>query len=134
MSVGQHVLVDMHKCNSEKLKNVETIKNIMLGATKVSKATIVGEFFKQFDPYGVSGVVIISESHLTIHTWPEYGLASIDYFSCSESVDINKAVAYIKNELESNDLRTSEISRGDMQIKRFKNIIIDKEAVNEVAI
>jgi len=55
----------------------------MLAAAKESGATILGESFHQFSPQGVSGVIIIAESHLTVHTWPEHGYAGADIFTCA---------------------------------------------------
>lgn len=133
-NVGKHVLVDMHGCNPDSLKKVDLISEAMHQAAKRSDATIVGKFFKQFDPWGVSGVIVISESHISIHTWPEFGLASIDYFSCSDEPNIQAAIAYLAKAFEAQQLKVVELARGDMQIERSYEIDNKLETVNELAV
>ena len=132
-TVGTHVLVDLHGCPSKLLEHVEFISESMYEAAKKSKATIVGKFFKQFDPYGVSGVIIIGESHLSIHTWPEYNLASIDYFSCSKNIDIAAAIEHLKKVLQAENIDTVEVIRGTMRVNKIHNIPISEAPVNEMA-
>jgi len=131
-TVGKHLLVDLIACNNELLKKVDFIDKIMFEAAKLAKATVVGKFFKQFDPYGVSGVIVIAESHFTIHTWPEHGLASVDFFSCTEEVDMFGAVKYLKDKLEAKELISTEISRGNMNILSVYNNKINESANNEI--
>ena len=76
-TLGRHVLIEYYNCDKDILKDHDKIEEIMNEAARVSGATIVESCFHTFNPYGVSGAVIISESHLTIHTWPEYGLSLI---------------------------------------------------------
>jgi S-adenosylmethionine decarboxylase proenzyme len=113
-SVGKHILVDIFNCNSKLLEKVDFIADTMHTAAKKSGATIVGKYFKQFEPYGVSGVIIIAESHISIHTWPEHGLVSVDYFSCSDDVNINAAINHIKEKLEGRNIKSFEVKRGEM--------------------
>ena len=72
--LGRHILVEFYNCDTDILGNHEKIEKIMCEAAIKSNATIVTSCFHKFNPWGVSGAVIIQESHLTIHTWPEYGL------------------------------------------------------------
>lgn len=143
LNVGKHILVDLHACNPELLKRVDYISDAMMTAAKRSEATIVGKCFKQFEPWGVSGVIVIAESHITIHTWPEYGLASVDYFSCSDEPKIELAIDYLKQALESKRMDEIELTRGSMQIKRTHNSMIKnatnntdtiKDTVNEMVV
>jgi S-adenosylmethionine decarboxylase len=122
LNVGKHILVDLHACNPELLKRVDYISDAMMTAAKRSEATIVGKCFKQFEPWGVSGVIVIAESHITIHTWPEYGLASVDYFSCSDEPKIDLAIDYLKQALESKRMDEVEVTRGTMQIRAYNSI------------
>lgn len=125
-SVGKHILVDIFNCNPKLLEKVDFISNTMHEAAKKSGATIVGKYFKQFDPYGVSGVIIIAESHISIHTWPEHGLASVDYFSCSDDVDMNAAINHVKETLGGKDIKAFEVKRGEMSAR--KNNIKENQA------
>jgi len=132
--VGKHVLADLHGCNSELLKKVEYVADSMFEAARISNATIVGKFFKQFDPWGVSGVIVIAESHISIHTWPEHGLASVDYFSCSEEPNIKAAIDYLAEAFEAQNVETIEASRGDLRVKKIRNIPVHTEPLNEMVI
>jgi S-adenosylmethionine decarboxylase len=122
LNVGKHILVDLHDCNSDLLKRVDYISEAMMTAARKSKATIVGKCFKQFEPWGVSGVIVIAESHISIHTWPEYGLASVDYFSCSDEPKIDLAIEHLKEALESKRMDEIEVTRGTMQIRAYNSI------------
>lgn len=135
-NVGKHVLVDMHGCDPELLKKVDFISEVMHQAAKKSNATIVGKFFKQFDPWGVSGVIVIAESHISIHTWPEFGLASIDYFSCSEEPQINAAINHIASCLGSSNMQIAELARGNMKLQHCYEVKTGTtaETANEMAV
>ena len=74
-------------------------------------ATIVSSNFHQFNPYGVSGVVIIQESHLTLHTWPEYNYAAVDIFTCGE-IDLEKGVQFLIQALEAEQSNYEILKRG----------------------
>jgi len=132
--VGTHLLVDLLNCNPELLKKVDYIDEIMFQACKVARATVVGKYFKQFDPYGVSGVVVIAESHFTIHTWPEHGIAAVDFFSCTDSVDMQGAIDYLKEKLEATDSISTLLSRGNMKLSRVYNVKVEEETANEISI
>ena len=110
--LGRHVLVEMHGCNSKKLDDFSLISKAMKDAAIIAGATIVGDVFHQFSPHGVSGAVVIAESHLTIHTWPEFGYAALDLFTCGESVDPWKAFDFLGKILEATRTETNEIMRG----------------------
>lgn len=81
-ALGQHTLYDFHGCAAESLRDTETLRAAMLVGIRAAGGTIVNETFHTFSPHGVSGVVVIAESHVTIHTWPEYSYAAVDVFSC----------------------------------------------------
>ena len=84
----------------------------MLEAAIVSGATIVGEVFHRFTPQGVSGAVVIAESHLSIHTWPEYGYAALDLFTCGNRVDPWKAFGYLGEKFQAGRTSQTEVKRG----------------------
>jgi spermidine synthase len=86
-SLGRHVLVEFYGCSSEVLNDVPRIESSMVSAAKEAGATIINSVFHHFSPFGVSGVVVIQESHLAIHTWPEYRYAAVDLFTCGYSVN-----------------------------------------------
>jgi len=81
---GKHYLIDLCDCDPEIIKSVDPTREIVLRAAKECGATILDDHFHQFQPIGVSGVVLIAESHISIHTWPESGFAAADIFTCGE--------------------------------------------------
>lgn len=84
----------------------------MVGAAKAAKATIVDVVFHNFNPNGISGVIVIQESHLAIHTWPEYGFASIDIFTCGASMNPWKAYDYLAKRFKAKNVTALEFKRG----------------------
>ena len=81
---GKHYLIDLRDCDPEIIKSVDPTREIVLRAAKECGATILDDYFHQFQPIGVSGVVLIAESHISVHTWPENGFAAADIFTCGE--------------------------------------------------
>jgi len=83
----------------------------MLQAARACGATVVQTVFHSFNPHGVSGVVVISESHLAIHTWPEYGHAAVDVFTCGDTIDPNDAVECLREGLGAREVTSQQINR-----------------------
>jgi S-adenosylmethionine decarboxylase len=111
-ALGTHLLVELRDCNPEILKSLEKVRNALVSAAKEAKATIVDISFHEFNPFGISGVVVIAESHLTIHTWPEYNYAAVDIFTCGEVIKPEEAASYLINQFESKSPSVVEIKRG----------------------
>jgi S-adenosylmethionine decarboxylase len=116
-ALGKQLLVELNDCNHELLNDLETIRNIMLTAATGCGATILGESFHRFSPQGISGVVIIAESHLTIHTWPEYGYAAADIFTCGTTVMPEKAAEIIIERLAPGNHSMIQMFRGTVGVK-----------------
>jgi len=112
--LGNHLLVELYNCDSDKLNDLKRVEWVLGEAVRISGATALKASFHQFEPQGVSGVIIIAESHFTIHTWPEYGYAALDIFTCGESIDSQKALDYIEKELAVKTLSVTEIKRGNI--------------------
>ena len=98
-TLGYHYFFEFYDCPAQKLSRVEPVRKAMLEAAKKSGANIVNDVFHQFSPQGVSGVVVIQESHLSIHTWPEHGYAAVDFFTCSLNTHPKKALQHLAEEL-----------------------------------
>ena len=113
-SVGHHYFFEFYECPAEKLSQVNNVRTAMLEAASRSGATIVKDVFHQFNPQGVSGVVVIEESHLSIHTWPEYGYAAVDFFTCSSSTDPKKAMEYLSTTFCSKESDFKFFKRGSL--------------------
>lgn len=115
-SLGRHILVEFHGCSSEILNDVPRIEASMLKAAKESGATIISSTFHHFSPFGVSGVVVIQESHLAIHTWPEYRYAAVDLFTCGYSVNPWTSYEILKSEFEAQSGSAIEMNRGQLEL------------------
>lgn len=92
---GRHVTMDLREVSFDKLNDADFLRSIMVEAAHRCGATIVGENFIKFVPQGVTGVLILSESHLSIHTYPEEGFAAIDCYTCGTTVDPEVACEYM---------------------------------------
>jgi len=111
--IGRHLIVEYYDCPTDILDNLSLIESHMQEAANESGAHIRSVNFHKFEPLGVSGVVIIEESHLTIHTWPKIGYAAVDIFTCGDSIDPWKAHEALKNKLQAKDAQVKELLRGD---------------------
>ena len=111
-ALGKHLLLELKDCNKETLNDLSFLRNTMLTAAIESGATVLGESFHPFHPYGVSGVVVIAESHLSIHTWPEYNYAAADIFTCGDSVQPERAAEILIEQLGAKNHSVVEIQRG----------------------
>lgn len=111
-ALGTHLLVELRECNTEILKNLEKVRNALVSAAKEAKATIVDVSFHEFNPFGISGVVVIAESHLTIHTWPEYDYAAIDIFTCGDIIKPEVAASFLIKQFECKNPSIVEMKRG----------------------
>ena len=110
-SLSVHLIGELFNCNNSYIDDFDKVENVMIEAVKISKSTLVNSFFHKFSPYGVTGVIIIAESHFTIHTWPEYYYTAIDIFTCG-NVDYKPAMEYIKNEFEAERYSIFQFKRG----------------------
>lgn len=110
-ALGRQIIVEYYNCDSEILKDPKLIEEYMKEAALLSKATIVESFFHHFSPWGVSGAVIISESHLAIHTWPEYGYAAVDLFTCGD-LEPWKGFEHLEKMFQAQYSESMEIARG----------------------
>src|SRR5690606_37528727 len=110
--LGRHVLAELYDCNSDVLNDRQRVEEIMVNAALAAGAEIREVAFHQFSPQGISGVVVISESHLAIHTWPEYGYAAVDVFTCGDRVDPWDACNYLVEHFQSGRMTATEVRRG----------------------
>lgn len=113
-ALGRHLLAEFTDCDPDRLSDLGHIRASMLAAAEAAGATVVGHNFHPFSPWGVSGVVIISESHLAIHTWPEHRYAAVDLFTCGGSVDPWKAYEVVKEALGAEHGSAVTLERGLM--------------------
>ena len=114
-ALGRHLLLELKDCNKEVLDDLDFLRDCLNEAAIQCGATVVGETFYRFSPCGVSGVVNIAESHISIHTWPEYGYAAVDVFTCGDDVEPEEAAKLITEKLETKNHSLIELRRGIME-------------------
>lgn len=114
-ALGNHILVEFMGCDPHIMNDVSSIERDMVGAAQKAGATVINSTFHHFSPYGVSGVVVIQESHLAIHTWPEYGYAAVDLFTCGE-MDAWISFDYLKECFGAKQYSALEMKRGAVQL------------------
>jgi S-adenosylmethionine decarboxylase len=111
-ALGRHLLIDLQDCDKEVLNDLGFLRDAMVTAAIDCGAMVLGESFHHFNPQGVSGVVVIAESHLSIHTWPEHGYAAVDIFTCGTTVEPEKAAEVLLEKLGAKNHSLMEIQRG----------------------
>lgn len=111
-SLGRHLLCEYHGCDRELLNRPDAIRTELLAAVDRSGATPIHDFVHNFTPHGVTGVVVIAESHFAIHTWPEYGFAAVDLFTCGDTVDPWSAFEQLGKALRATSHSVIEMRRG----------------------
>lgn len=119
-ALGRHVLAEVYGCRTPVIDSVQSVQEIMVNAALAAGAEIREVAFHKFSPQGVSGVVVISESHLAVHTWPEYGYAAVDVFTCGERVDPWAAVEYIIRAFGAAKYTATEMKRGIFERENLK--------------
>lgn len=111
-ALGRHILAEVYGCEPGILNDIEMVEKIMVDAALHAGAEIRQVAFHKFSPQGISGVVVISESHLAIHTWPELGYAAVDVFTCGDRVDPWDACDYICRQFKATTVTATESRRG----------------------
>lgn len=111
-ALGRHLLLELRDCNKAVLDDLRYLENALVSAAEEAGATVLGKSFHQFAPQGVSGVVLIAESHLSLHTWPEHAYAAVDIFTCGTTVKIEVAADALIRQLGSRDPSALEVKRG----------------------
>jgi S-adenosylmethionine decarboxylase len=115
-SLGYHLILEFEGCSEAILDDREAVSRVMVDSVRRSGATMIRSFFHKFAPQGVSGVVIISESHFSIHTWPEYGYAAVDIFTCGDQIDMDVAAHVVRAGLEADSVQKMLLSRGMLDL------------------
>lgn len=110
--LGRHVLAEVYGCEFDVLNDLDRIREVMVNAALSAGAEVIETTFHRFSPQGISGVVVISESHLAIHTWPELGYAALDVFTCGSDVDPWVAMEAIIEEFGVTSVTATEVKRG----------------------
>lgn len=111
--LGWHWLVDFFQCTKLPTDPL-VLETIMVTAAKMAGATVVQTCFHKFSPHGLSGVVVIAESHLAVHTWPEHNAMCLDLFSCSDKINAQIAIDFIAAEIQAGKVDRRTVTRGEL--------------------
>ena len=130
-ALGRHIIVEFYECSAEKINDVHHIEKSMIRAAELAGATIINSTFHHFSPFGVSGVIVIEESHLAIHTWPEYRFASLDLFTCGDSIDPWVSFDFLEKEFGAMHSSSIELQRGQPHL--LERITLDTPQVRDTA-
>lgn len=125
-SLGRHILVEFYGGSAAVLNDVLQIETSMLEAAQESGATIITSQFHRFPPIGVSGFIVLQESHFAIHTWPEYGYAALDLFTCGLSVNPWIAYEILKGAFQADHGSALELNRGQLHLLETANVDFKK--------
>lgn len=112
-TIGSQIVLDLYECDTSHLDDLEWVKVTLVNAARLAGATIVDTVFHKFAPWGISGVVVIAESHLAIHIWPENRYAAVDVFTCGENIRMDVVVAFLTREFRSKRAIQRCFARGD---------------------
>ena len=113
VALGRQMTVEFYDCDSGFLADVEAMKKLFIRAAEAAGAHVVDATFHAFEPQGVSGVVVISESHFAVHAWPEHDYAAVDLFTCGERIDFDRAITELASGMSCGQFVISSlISRG----------------------
>lgn len=119
-SLGSHLLVELYGCDKGSIEFEKHVAEVMKRAAVESEATVVTDSFHEFQPYGVSGAVIIQESHYTIHTWPEHGYAAVDLFYCGGAIKVHRAVEVLREGFGPTKIKFLVVRRGlEGEVKKY---------------
>ncbi|MEK7288151.1 MAG: adenosylmethionine decarboxylase [Elusimicrobiota bacterium] len=118
MTLGKHLMMELYDCDPGVIRDAAAVERVLVASAKLCKATVVQSVFHLFNPFGVSGVVIIAESHLAIHTWPEYAYVSIDIFTCGDALDPIVAAGYIVSQFKAGRYQIYKIRRGKFDARK----------------
>ncbi len=112
MTVGRHLLVDLHGCDRAMIDDVDRMLELAKKAVVESKGTILAVQSHKFEPQGVTALILIAESHLALHTWPEHGYVAVDYFTCGQRIDPEVALRTLLESLRPVRSESRIVERG----------------------
>lgn len=109
---GLHILIDLSGCDPHQINSKKFWNDTLTGAANVAGMEILHTYFHEFKPQGITGFLLLSTSHISIHSWPEYNYAACDVFSCSDDANTLKAAEFLIQAVESTKKRIQKIKRG----------------------
>ena len=109
--LGHQFIADIYGCGAD-ISDPSVVRKVALEAAEIGNATLIKEVTHEFSPHGLSCVLVIAESHIALHTWPEHGYVAVDIFTCDLSVDGEKIIDFIQSELGAERVTVQMLNRG----------------------
>ena len=110
-TIGRHLIAEYYRCDASVIDDLDAIREALIAAAEIIGATVMGHTFHRYNPHGVSGTVVIAESHLSVHTWPESSYVAVDIYTCG-GLDPNPGFDLLAERLGAESARVQEILRG----------------------
>ncbi len=129
-ALGRQLTIEYYECGAKVLLDKDLVENALLKAAKDSGATIINSSFHEFEPQGISGVVVIAESHFTVHAWPEHDYAAVDIFTCGDNIDLEVAINSMKTSFGSENVVISSDQNRGIIAKPFEQETVGKVIKN----
>jgi len=116
-NIGTHLILDAWQCSKELLDDTEKVRQALIQAVKEGDGTLIHIFVHQFSPQGVTATATLAESHITVHTWPEYGYFAADLFFCGSGKP-RRAMKCLQKALQAGKIRIQEVKRGFIEANK----------------
>lgn len=113
--LGHQTTIDFYNCKNTQINSCSFIEQTLLKAAKIIGLTVVNTTIHKFSPIGVSGVIVIEESHIAIHTWPEHNYVAIDFFTCNNSFNLSEGINWLQEQFKAENFTTADIKRGSLK-------------------
>ncbi len=121
-TLGLHILADLYGVSDHLIDRVEDIKDLLESAVRTAGLTKISSHYFQFQPHGATGVILLAESHISIHTWPEHGLATVDVFTCGDPAKAHRAMDYIVQTLRPERVEKRVHQRGELRERQSEEL------------
>lgn len=112
-SAGTHLILEMYECPADLLNDRALVERALREATAASGCTLINQQTHRFEPQGVTGLALLAESHISIHTWPEANYAAADVFTCGHKADPEKACGYLVRTFQAGKHTLTKLERGE---------------------
>ncbi len=113
--LGHHYIAELWGCPAEVLDDGTRLREFFHDAAKTAQVTVLNSQFHNFEPQGVTGILLLSESHLSFHTWPEHGYCALDFFTCSSPINARNAVFELASRMAATKIDLKVLGRGDLR-------------------
>jgi S-adenosylmethionine decarboxylase proenzyme len=113
--LGKHLIVEFYGCSSKIIDDMKFLEKTLEESVAKAGGNILGKLFHKFKPQGVTGIIAVSESHVSIHTWPENGYVAIDAFTCGREMDPWTVYRKLRAKIKPEKVKVMELRRGELK-------------------